>query len=124
MLIKKTIIKNSLISGVGLFADEFISKNDLVWIFNPEIDIKVDEAKWKNFPDHVVNYLLSHTWVCEKTGNRYCSIDNDKFMNHSENPNLSMNENGSLYANKEITLGEELLCNYYEIHKGDIWEGS
>ena len=36
-------------------------------------------------------------------------------MNHSENPNVKMHENGSdMVAARDIEILEELTCNYYE----------
>ena len=35
----KTIIKESDIHGIGLFADEFIPKGTKIWEFTPNFDI-------------------------------------------------------------------------------------
>lgn len=124
MLVKKTVLKESSISGIGLFADEKINKGDLFWVFNPSVDIEVKESEWVNLPNHCREYMLSHSWICKSTNKRFLSFDNDKFTNHSENPNISEDEYGNMYANRDIQKGEEILCNYEEIHLGDPWEGS
>lgn len=69
------------------------------------------------------NWILCHSWVSKIDKKRYCSLDSDKFVNHSNFPNISEAENGDMFANADIKIGEEIFCDYKEINYGDIWEG-
>lgn len=124
MLTKRTIVKESPIAGLGLFADEKIGKGELVWIFHPSIDKEVSIDDWDDIPSYCKNYIISHSWVCNFTGKRFMSFDNDRFTNHSKDPNISEDEAGNMVANREIEKGEEIVCDYEEIHNGDPCEGS
>lgn len=123
MLLKKTIVKESHVAGLGLFADEDINNGEIVWTFHPSIDKEVDLSEWIDLPIHCWNYMISHSWICNFTGKRFMSFDNDRFTNHSDDPNISEDDTGNMLANRHIKKGEEILCDYEEIHDGDPWEG-
>ena len=119
-----TIVKESSIAGLGLFADEEIRSGDVVWSFHPSIDKEVNLAEWNDIPCHCKDYMVSHSWICNFTGKRFISFDNDRFTNHSKEPNISEDDQGNMVANRDIKKGEEILCDYEEIHDGCLWEGS
>lgn len=124
MLVVKTKLQPSSISGIGLFADETITRGRMVWVFDPRIDIELNEKNWEGLSEEVQKFLITRSWVCKQTNKRIIALDNDRFMNHSEDPNVYMDKNGNMFANRNIPEGTEIVCNYREIHGGDnIWEG-
>ena len=112
MLCVKTILKESNISGIGLFADEDILKNTIVWKFEPLIDIlltKEDIDKLsENSKQQVYNYAFVDTYH-----NKYMLCGDDgRFFNHSDNYNCNDSEKNITIAIKDILKGEELTVDY------------
>lgn len=124
MIIPKTCVKPSTISGLGLFADEKIKAGSLVWQHHSAVDILIEPKTWIDMPEHVMKNLLRKSWLCNETGRRWCSLDDDYRINHSENPNIICIEGGDMVAARDIEVGEEITADYRDFHEGDIWEGN
>lgn len=62
MLFVKTKIAPSNIHGIGLFADQFISKGALVWKFTPGFDLKFTSEQILKFPDLLQLYIYKYSW--------------------------------------------------------------
>jgi hypothetical protein len=45
MLLVKTRLGQSLISGIGLFADQFIPKDTIIWKFTEGVDVKIPDER-------------------------------------------------------------------------------
>jgi len=109
MLLVKTKIKESLIHGIGLFADEFIPKGTV--IFKESFLTKhFTESEYESFPelqrefiDHYC-YFLGGVWRC--------SVDNDRFINHSDDPNTIEIDNYTTISSIDINIGDEITTNY------------
>lgn len=50
MLLVKTKIGPSTIQGIGLFADQFISKGTRVWEFNSDLDLEITFKQLNTLP--------------------------------------------------------------------------
>ena len=112
MLLVKTEIKQSEIHGTGLFANEFIAKGSV--IFKESIFTKYfteDEYNslpelQKQFIDHYC-YFLGGVWRC--------SMDNDRFTNHSDTPNTIDQDYYTTIAAVDINIGDEITADYSSI---------
>lgn len=116
MLCVKNKIKESNIHGIGLFADQLISKGTLVWKFTPGFDQKFTKEQILALPIEVQIYLSKYVWLSKNTGLYCLSSDNGKYFNHSESPNVRSEYDGEdevrTYAIQDIQPGEEILDNY------------
>jgi SET domain-containing protein len=93
---QKIYIKYTDINGYGLFANEFISKNELIYSV-PAINIPIDSTVVysfkpykKNYIDLIINHETHLTNVLEKdiNGNEMCEFTYfDIFINNSCDPN-------------------------------------
>lgn len=119
MLLVPTLLKNSNIHGLGVFSGVNIQKDKMVWKHSVgivQIDFSLEEMKsiatipklsslFKRYC-----YLENNMW--------YFDLDNGKFMNHSDEPNLYLvydeDGKGYYYAKKDIYENEELTCDYRE----------
>lgn len=121
MLLIKTIVKESTIPGIGfgLFTDEDIPVNKVIWKFNPLIDKVIDVKDVENFEDVEKEYLRIYAYR-EGTKLILCA-DNDRFINHSKE---LLNVQDLIYpilgsisvATRDIKKGEELFCDYSSFH--------
>lgn len=122
MYIKRIKVANSSIDGKGVFANESISKGEIVWIFSKGHDFAITDQEFQNLPqtkkDHLQHtaYLSPWTklWVFPP------SDDPAEYTNHSTSNNLSVIFDKSVssepyfIANRDIKVGEELTNNYHE----------
>lgn len=108
MLLVKTYLMSSNIHGIGLFSDQDIKKGEKIY----QVDgftLRFDENEYQHYLKLNKDFVLKYFW---KSGNLYfCSLDNDRFMNHSDNPNTIKTEDAT-YAKIDIKKGEEITCNY------------
>ena len=117
MLKIKTKLKESKIegAGIGLFADEFIPKETVIWELVPNLDVSYTEEEFQKTTGLDKEFLTKY---CFKYLDKYyLCVDNARFFNHSDNPNcysFGFNENslGCTKAKKDIQIGEELTDDY------------
>ena len=116
MFIVRTSLHSSAIHGIGVFADEPIKKGQIVWQFDPRMDILIPLEEKQRFPPAVQDYLSMLTYIEETSGRKMMVLcaANAKHVNHSDDPNLLDTPDGLReYAARDIAAGEELTCNYF-----------
>ena len=116
MFIVRTSLRPSSIQGLGCFAEEPIKKGQVVWQFDPRLDIRIPLVELDTFPLALQEHFRIYTYV-ERDGDQevliYCA-DLSKHMNHSDTPNLiDTPDNLKEIAVRDIAVGEELTCNYF-----------
>ena len=110
MLKVKTFLKESGEHGIGLFAGEFIPKGTVVFeeddftLIIPDDEFEKMSTEQKQFIEH---------YAYKQFGTYKLSVDNDRFMNHSNNPNVddSIHVDKTI-ASRDIQPGEEITCDY------------
>lgn len=108
MLKVKTKLKETKSKGIGLFADELIPKDTLIFE-EDEFTIKIQNKELPLASKEKIEFINRYCYL--KNGIWSCSLDNDRFMNHSDNPNTYETETAT-YALTDIQVGEEIVCNY------------
>lgn len=122
MLKVKTYLDKSTIHGIGLFAAEDIKEGERIWEYNPHVDIiltKEQAELYKNLPSPI--------YIYKQDGKYYLSLDNDRYINHSEDANVANGEymfmeDDYTYATRDIKAGEELTCDYREFMDDEMLE--
>jgi uncharacterized protein len=114
MLKVKTYLDKSPIEGLGVFAAEDIPKNTVVWEFNAWLDRHVSPLHLSNME---MEFVYKYAFVDKQTDDWILPVDNDRFTNHSEDPNTYPIGDGRMLAKRDIKKGEEITCNYREIDK-------
>lgn len=117
MLKVKTIVKESSIQGLGLFAAEEIPKGTIIWEYDPQFDISFTKEEFDKMDDLKKSLILIYAYLSDKSGEYIYSIDDSRFTNHSSlNPNEDVVDLGSPetagVANRDIHIGEEILVDY------------
>lgn len=115
----KTKLRPSKTHGMGLFADQDIKKGTITWRFMPGLDLVVPQDILLQISEPSRTQFLNYCYVDKYTKNFILCFDNERFINHSENPNIIQSdveseELGVEIAARDIKKGEELLCNYYD----------
>lgn len=115
MLMVKTIVKQSNIegAGLGLFADEFIPKGTMIFQ-EDTFSISFTEDEFEKLSKIQKDFI--HTYGYIRDGIWRCSLDNDRFTNHSDNPNCDDSVTCcETFASRDIEIGEEITTNYYVV---------
>lgn len=110
----KTYLDKSKISGTGVFADEPIKEGELIWRFVEKFDLKLTEDEFQQMPEIAKEFVLHFGYYSTKEGGYIVCIDNAKYTNHSETPNVKMIDELNSIAIKNIEKGEEITENYFD----------
>ena len=109
MLLVKTYLDHSPIHGIGVFAGEPIREGTKIWRFAIGFDRYYSRKQFAKLPKAAREYikLYGYQW-----GNEILlSMDQDSYMNHSENPNTYFH-NGYVVARCNIREGTEITNDY------------
>lgn len=111
MLLVETYVDKSNIEGLGLFASKLIPKGTKVWQLHPFLDRVFPKQKLAMSTGIEREFLARYGYI--QNNLLIVSLDNDRFMNHSDNPNVIEGADGDMFAFRDINVKDELLCNYY-----------
>lgn len=123
MLLIKAMVKSSKIHGLGLFADEDIPKGTVVWKFSPGLDLEIPKTEFEKLSQREKDVILFYGFLSKKTDHYHLSFDDVRFINHSKEGNVVIDETVNdieypLIAGQDIKAGEEITQNYFEFDEG------
>lgn len=107
-----TVLKNSPLHGIGLFADQFIQTGTVTWEYNPKFDTSFSEEDIKEMSEPARKQFLHYAYLDHEQKKYILCFDDQRFINHSsDNSNIASTPNKDVAA-RDIQKGEELICNY------------
>jgi len=110
MLLIDTILKETKNKGIGIFTNQDILKGDKIW-YHDDFLVKTFSKEDINKLDDITKLFIEKYAWSEDNETYYMSLDNERFINHSFEPNIK--EDGKyMIAIRDIKSGEELLCDY------------
>lgn len=122
MLIVKTKIDKSTIAGIGLFADQDISKGDIVWKMTSISVLKITQEEYNNLSVIEQNFIVEKDYYWLDKNNYMIPIDDSRFINHSVNPNIIDLDDNTCIASQNIKQGEELTIDYKTLVPKENWQ--
>lgn len=119
MLTIQASVRPSAIHGLGLFAEQDIPKGARIWNFSPGLDLEISQSDFNKLAQYEKDFLLFYGFKSKKTNNYHLSFDNVRFINHSVEGNVTIDQSVNdieypLIASRNIKKGEEILQNYFE----------
>ena len=126
MLTIKTELKASRLHGIGLFTTQRIPAGTVVWRFDPAFDLHFPEAVYQGAPAVQKHHIDYYGFLSKATREHIYSIDDSRFMNHSDAPNMVVTYGAgagepTMVARRDIAAGEEITVNYHDLcHADDI----
>lgn len=111
MLRVRTYIKPSDISGFGLFAAEDIPKGKTTWQYDPQFDLAVGVDQLQEIPSPGLDDFIKYTYFDYSILKYILCADNQRFINHSNTPNIQSTPDIDIAA-RDIYAHEELTCDY------------
>ena len=128
MILVSISLKPSAIHGLGCFANEPIAKGQITWTYDDRIDRRIPAAELEDLPQPIQDFLSVYAYAEMVGGHRVLTLcgDHSKHMNHSLDPNIILDPNGSgnEMAARDIEAGEELTCNYFSFDLDSIERNS
>jgi len=114
MLIIPTELRPSAIHGLGVFTRRAIRAGEVVSRYLPPFDVQYPVELLAAVSEPERTYLQNFSYLSRFTGVWVLPGDHDRYMNHSDEPNVGMNPNGNTenLALRDIAAGEELTCDY------------
>jgi len=115
MLLVETIIKKTKNKGIGLFANEFIAKGKIFWIYDDDFvktwTLQEVEKMYELQRKFMYKYasVMNDLW--------YLCLDDCRFINHSNRPNTDVvdRQGSACVALRDIRKGVEITCDYRKI---------
>ncbi|MEN9604962.1 MAG: hypothetical protein RJB39_647 [Candidatus Parcubacteria bacterium] len=103
--------------GIGLFADEDISKGKLIYTSSPLLDVNLTQDQFDSLSEKEKQEVQWWGFFDVPTQKWHVDFDVSHFINHSNNANITQDQSHAdayLVALKDIKAGEELTQNYLE----------
>jgi len=111
----------SSIHGIGVFAEQMISKGFCIVEASPSLDINLSIADFESLSLSEQKEIKHHGHFDKITEKWHVDFDMTRFASHSKHPNLKQlyNEKGYyIVALVDIPSGEELTINYFDFETG------
>ena len=113
MFIIKTTVKPSTIHGLGVFAEENLKAGSIIWKFQENFDIVLNDQQYNDLPDLAKEYFKTYSYYSKNEGGYVLCGDNARYTNHSLNPNTISINNIETISNIDINIGDEITENYH-----------
>lgn len=118
MLYIETYLDQSPIAGIGLFAAQPVEKGELLWRFVPGFDSIMTIDFVTSLPKMNQDFIRDNASLIPQLGAYLLCGDNDRFTNHSDDPNRQFvyESPSDIYevATRDIGIGDELTNDYSE----------
>jgi len=106
--------------GVGVFSLCDIPKSTMIWKKRQ----KATKILWNQIPEWMQDNITSLTW-CDNEG-FWIDCDLDRiyqayYVNHSDNPNIGIDDDEFYIAIQDIKKDEELLYRYSQLERTWTW---
>jgi SET domain-containing protein len=115
MLVVATKIAPSALDGYGLYAAQKIERGELVWRYDPSVDLTITLDELTLLPSRIRDVIVKRG-SCE--GGFYLLLgDGAAFINHSREANthsIADEANCDTVASRDIEIGEEITEDYRE----------
>ena len=108
--------------GVGLFADQDISKDSLIYTPSPLLDVNLTQGQFDSLDDKEKQEIQYWGFFDEPSQKWHVDFDVSHFINHAYDASVTQDPaftEAHLIAVRDIKKGEELTQNYLEFETPD-----
>lgn len=111
----------SHIHGLGLIAQKFIPVGTRIWEFRAGFDVVFTEDQIQELPPAAQEQMMYYTYYDHRNQTYVLPCDDDRFVNHSDNPNMVLDLEGMFaVAIRDIQSGEEITVDYRPLCKSEF----
>lgn len=122
MLHVKTYVGPSTVHGLGLFASQHIPAGTVIWRFTHGVDLSFGPRRLRSICQSLDDVGMGHmrSYLYKRSNIYFLVTDDTRFINHSEGgANVAMIDDHTEIATRDISLGDEILENYFESYDLD-----
>ncbi|MBY0426246.1 MAG: SET domain-containing protein, partial [Cytophagales bacterium] len=112
MLLITTSLRPSPIGGLGLYSEEYAPKGTRIWQNGTDSELIITKVEFEFRSLYMQDFIRHYGYFDEMENKWKLPLDNSRFMNHSDKPNLGQDVEGNNYALEDIFPGDELTCDY------------
>lgn len=108
--------------GVGLFADQDISKGALIYTASPLLDVNLTQEEFDSLDEKEKKEVQWWGFFDEPSQKWHVDFDVSRFINHSHDATVTQDTthtDAHLVASRDIKAGEELTQNYLEFETSE-----
>jgi hypothetical protein len=116
MFYVKTILKQSSLHGIGLFADEDVAFGTLVFEESQTLTIQFSKDQFVQLSNEEQKIVKHYGYIDKQTDLWHLNSEDIRFSNHEKDGNMTLRD-GKLYALRDIVRGEELTQDYSEFEE-------
>lgn len=137
MMTVKTYLDKDSYGGVGIFANEFIPKGAITWVYSSGSDLFIPYGNLLCMPQNEKSTIEKFIYPAmiiengESITGVMLDCDNGRHMNHNDNPNTGSFEpskdeymdvrSSIMYALRDILPGEEMTCDYLSFDPKELY---
>jgi SET domain-containing protein len=103
--------------GIGLFADENLTKGKLIYTPSPLLDVNITQQQFDSLDAKEKQEILWWGFFDQPSGKWHVDFDVSHFINHAYDGTVTQDPSHTdayLVAARDIKVGEELTQNYLE----------
>lgn len=121
MLLIHGTVRPSKIQGLGFFSGVDVSKGQKIWQYSPLFEISLTDEALAGLPAHVRQWARRYGYYDQSKGGGLwiVEIDEGRFINHSDEPNIT-DMGDSMIAARDISAGEEITADYSDFLPKDL----
>lgn len=112
MLLVRARAGVSAIHGLGLLAEQHIPAGTRVWEFRMGFDLMLTAAELERLSPVARDQVVWYGFWDANRGVFVLSMDDDRFTNHSPDPNTADASDYGSFAVRDIRPGEEITWDY------------
>jgi uncharacterized protein len=117
-------LDKSSVHGIGIFADQDVSKGEIIFTASPILDVNITQEQFDSLKEAEQREIRYWGFFDEPTQKWHVDFDHIHFINHSHTANTTQDfshPEAYLVAARDIKAGEELTQNYLEFETpGDL----
>jgi uncharacterized protein len=110
-------LDKSAVHGIGIFADQDVKKEQVIYTASPILDLNITQSQFDSLQDAEKEEVKYWGFWIESEKVWHVDFDNSKFINHSLTPNTTQDfshPEAYLVATRDIRADEELTQNYLD----------
>jgi SET domain-containing protein len=116
----KTKLKESNNHGIGLFADENIPADVILWNPSPALTLHFSTEEFNSLPESDQKIITHYGYFHKEFNVWHLAADDSRYINHSKNPTVGISPDGwGLKTLIELKSGDEITQNYSDFEDKD-----
>jgi SET domain-containing protein len=120
MFYYKTKLKESNHHGIGIFADEHIPAETVLWVPSPALSLHYSEDEFNTLSENEKQTISHYGYFHKEFKVWHLAADDSRYINHSKNPNVTVTEDGwGLKTLIDLKLGDEIVQDYNDFEDID-----